>query len=826
MRFGALLSDTALFGVLPILPAASSLFAVVVAGLCGLVAAIAALRLSSVRSLIRAVWRQKWGLLSLGCVVLLGLKAAALTRPINRPAVVSPMRASPWPMYRGTLSRTGHADGRPGPLRGGIQWSAGRGFDFISSPAVVGDWIIAVGSQGNTARFFCWDAASGDQVWSIAPAGYRSTFSSPVFHNGYLFCGEGLHQTTDARLLALNLGDGLSAQAAGQLTTRSHVECTPVIADERIYFGAGDDGIYCLELPTDKSSGLRIVWHLPGDKYPDAETALTVHKGRVYVGLGFGGEALCVLDAATGNELARIKLSQPLFSPPAIDGDRIYVGLGRADYVNYRNSPPGEVRCIDLNTLETIWTVPTPAAVLTAIVVHKQKTIFSTVDGELFVADQHGQINERWHARAPVLTAPAVTDRMIYCVAGDGLLTGLNHRLERVWNVRLGAPGDYISSPIVFKGHVYAGTPADGLICVGDAVEDAASELTDHDQTPNAIIPAEVEVAWTLAGPSPDIRADVTAPPAVTPTDLVAPMAGDTWSGLSCFDLTESSPPRSRWTQQIPERIESSPIIRGDCVVCLCGRGGEPGRLIGLERNAGRIIWNHSVSRVSSSLSVDGYSAYVQSEPGRLTRWSLRGERLWHIQVGKLDHPIAVQGEIAIAATRTPRQLMALDRISGSTLWQIPLSAKPTSSPMIVRTEVFVPTTESIEVHSLVDGALLHKLENGSQTASLFVDRDRVVATTSSGELLVGATGSRTALRRWSGTSPKITPLVGINAIVFASGTQGLIRLTVDDAGPPQPWFVPGDNKQINLSPVACDERVYVPVAGIGLVCLNARSKP
>lgn len=729
-------------------------------------------------------------------------------------------------MYRGTLTRTGHADHSPGPVRGGIQWTAGRGFEFLASPAVIGDRIVAVGSQGNAARFFCWDAASGDQLWSVAPAGYRSTFSSPVFDSGYLFCGEGLHQTTDARLLALNLADGLSAQVASQLTTRSHVECTPAAADGRICFGAGDDGIYCAELPTDKSRDLRVVWHLPGDRYQDAETALAVHNGRVYVGLGFGGEALCVLDAATGSELDRIKLPLPLFSPPAIDGDRIYLGLGRADYVNYRNSPPGEVRCLDLESLKTVWSIPTSAAVLAAIVVHQQKAIFSTVDGGVFIVDQRGQLIHHWDARAPVLTAPAVTDRMIYCVAGDGLLTGLNHSLERVWNVRLGPPGDYISSPVVFQGHVYVGTPADGLICVGDAEEDAANESVDHRQFASSIIPSEIEVAWTLSGPSPDIAADVTAPPAVTSTDLIVPTAGGLWSGLICLDLSNSTAPRQRWIRELPARFHSSPVIRGDHVVCLSGVPGQPGRLTELDRKSGRVNWFQFVDNVNSSLLVDGDSVYLQSDTSQLTRWNLSGKRAWTIPIGKLNQPIAVHGEIAVAATTNPSQLIALDRLSGSTLWQTPLNAAPTSAPVIVATQVFVPTAEGVEVRSLLDGTLSHTLERGTEITALSVDRDHIVGMTAQGEVLMGAAGSRASLRRWAGASLHSQPAIGVNAVVYTTDTHGLMRLAIDGTQPPRPWFTPDDNKRISMSPILCDERVYVAVPGIGLVCLKSRSKP
>ena len=40
------------------------------------------------------------------------------------------------------------------------------------------------------------------------------------------------------------------------------MECTPAVYDGRVYVGAGDDGIYCLDLKSGK-----MVWHIPNTMY-------------------------------------------------------------------------------------------------------------------------------------------------------------------------------------------------------------------------------------------------------------------------------------------------------------------------------------------------------------------------------------------------------------------------------------------------------------------------------------------------------------------------------------------------------------------------------
>jgi outer membrane protein assembly factor BamB len=460
-----------LLAVLPLLPGAAGLLSLLLTGVLSVVAAAAALRPAALARLGRIVWRQKPGILVLA--VGLAVAAAALVEGHKRSQVSEESTHVPrdfsagrWPMFRGSLTRTGHADEAPGPSRGSVQWSGGHGFVFLSSPAVVGDTLVVVGSRrDNSARFFCFSASRGDLLWTLAPAGFRATFSSPVVADDHLLCGEGVHTTRGACVRGFKVGAAGALAPALKYATTSHIECTPAIEADRVYFGAGDDGVYCLDFKSDRAD--RLVWHAPGERYPDVETALAVYDGRVYVGLGRGGDALCVLDANSGNEVARLPMPLPVFSPPAVAEGRLYLGMGSADYVNGARNSPGEVRCLELKSLETLWTLQTPSPVLAALVVRDDDVIFATVAGEVFVVDGNGAVKHRWQAGGRVLAAPAVTPDAIYCVSCDGLLTALDRRLQRVFSTRLGAPGLFISSPVVYAGRIYVGTPADGFVAVG-----------------------------------------------------------------------------------------------------------------------------------------------------------------------------------------------------------------------------------------------------------------------------------------------------------------------------------------------------------------------
>ncbi len=827
MQPATLATDPALFGVLPILPAATSLLAVVATSLCGLIAAIISLRMSSVRSFIRICWRQKWGLATLILSAVLAIKGIEFAFAAPSATGSKPLVASNWPHFRGSLARSGHADQQPGPVRGGIQWSAGRGFDFYSSPAIVGEDVIAVGCQGDAARFFCCKAANGEQVWSIAPSGYRATFSSPVIDRGYLLCGEGLHHTKASRMTCFDLTADSEPQICGQFTTPSHIECTPAIVDGRVYFGAGDDGIYCLELPKRPVTGLREVWHLPGDKYPDAETALAVHRGRVYVGLGLGGEALCILDAESGRELHRLKLPLPMFSPPAIRGNRLYLGLGRADYVNYRDTPPGEVRCLDLATLETVWTIPTSSAVLAAVVALPEQIYFSTVDGEIVAADQQGRVAHRWSARAPMLTAPAVTDRMVYGVDCDGVLTGLNRHLEKIWSVRLGASGEYISSPVVFQGRVLVGTPDEGLLCVGEPSEITggreAFASSGSIQPAVSNIPHDVEVAWTYSPEEHGEQAEITAPPAVSSTGIFVPLASRDGNGIARADFATDGPPQTRWRRKFPDRIGTAPSIRGEQIICLSGDTGHPGQLVAVDCESGNIRWSHAVESSPATLLIDEESIFLPTSSRSLTRIDLSGKPLWQVDLGSLNQSLQVRGSIVVAAVTNPDRLLALDYGTGRILWNVALTNPPLASPVIHETHIFIPTSEALERRSLVDGSLEKKLEGWASISSLFVDQEQMIGVTTRGEILRGTTGSAAVPRISAGADPKNIPVLGFDALLFSNDAGCLLRLPLAATGKPDSWYVPAENERIAQTLVLHDEQVYVPVAGRGLICLRAR---
>jgi len=306
---------------------------------------VALLKPSAIKRLFGLLWSQKL----IVAPVLLALwgmtRLYSFVAPSHAPDVSAAQAAEDdqWPVWRRGPERRGAGPDAVGPAHGNVEWSfAEDGIKtFYCSPAVVGNRVYATSARyeyfKDEGGIYGIDADTGLRVWQHRTGGYRATFSSPSVSGRYLVVGEGLHLTDDARVFCLDVEESERRREAvvlWQYRTGSHVECSACIDDGRAYIGAGDDGMYCFALEPDESGQARVMWHLDGAEYPDCETSPVVHEGRLYFGLGVGGQAVCCVDAETGAELWRIPTPYPVFGAPSVADGKLYVGMGHGDFVN------------------------------------------------------------------------------------------------------------------------------------------------------------------------------------------------------------------------------------------------------------------------------------------------------------------------------------------------------------------------------------------------------------------------------------------------------------------------------------------------------------
>lgn len=836
-------------------------------------AIVSLLRPSAMLALLKLLWRLKVPvLISLVAVgLLVGAVRTFLPRWWGGTVSAAQVGGGDWPVFRASLARTGWAADQEGPGGGGVNWMHRSGGEsFFSSPAVVGNRVYVasadMGVISESGTIYCFDAESGVVAWKAAPRGFRPTFSSPVVWKDYLVCGEGLHVTRDARVVCLDLRPGREGQVRWTYRTKSHVECAPVIDGGRVYVGAGDDGYYCFELEPDASGNAQVVWHLDGKDYPDAETSLAVHDGKVYAGLGLGGKALCVLDAATGRELKRLPTPYPVFGPPAIADGKLYLGMGNGDFVKTAEEvladqlkamrekgrsdaeiaaaraglgPAGEVWCIDLATLKVDWKFKVGRTVLGAVAVAGEQLYFGSRDGNLYCLGRGGQLLGRWNAHAPIVTSPAVTDRHVYFITNTGTIHGLDrHTMEPVWQLAVSTRPLCISSPAIARGRLFVGTQFDGFVCVGQPRDRRDVPLwAGHLGGPgrggnidSSPLPEAGALHWQYpadqAGQTKD--AVVAAPPAILNGRVFVPLASGPRVGVAVLpaDAKSDQTPAETAFLQTDQHVTHSPAVVGDRVLVVDGSPGEIRRhLHAFDPASTKELWRYLiVAGASGAMAASADMVLLADQPAAITCLGLDGRALWSAGVGFVAYPPTAAGTMVVVAVEDPPALVALDRATGIELWRGPLEKKALAAPVVHKATIWLATGRGIEARSLIDGAPRPgwSLDGGPATGDLVLGKRAIAYTNAAGQVVVLAREDGTVLRRVEGAAGNMPPLLAGDWLVYF-GKDGPMRVSLqDDSARPMLWMDTAWMGNPVTPMVLADSKLYFGIAGWGMVRLGA----
>ena len=372
-----------------------------------------------------------------------------------------------WETFRGDVFRNGNADGSAIPTSFAVKWS--HGVERFNSPsldsscAVVGGSVFigmaerSVFSSGGV--ILCVNAENGTAVWE------RKTrfpvFSSPAVAAGRVFVGEGYHQDSDCRLYCL---DAKTGRDIWTFTAKSHVESSPHATAERVTFGAGEDGIYCLNAVDGK-----IVWHHPKEH---VDISPLVSSGFVFAGTGYGKTAAICLSAKDGKEVWRTEVDVPVWGSPVRVGTRLYLGLGNGSLIQSDPDPKGAVVCLAASNGKKVWRRDLPDAVLTAVAFKKGTILAGCRDGKLYaLKPSNGEI--AWKCSlggAAVVASPlvgenevaAISDsgRLVVASIGSGEILG-SFDLSRIVTEET----VFISSPALWKGNIIVGS-GNRLVCL------------------------------------------------------------------------------------------------------------------------------------------------------------------------------------------------------------------------------------------------------------------------------------------------------------------------------------------------------------------------
>ncbi len=440
---------------------------------------------------------------------------------------------SAWPAFRGGPSRRGSAPGARGPeSRPLVLWrlageALGASSAVDSSAAVVGNRIyFGVSRQspfGSSGSICAVDADSGRPVWTWTGRGeleppLRPVFSSPAVWNDatgaprYVVSGEGYHEDADCRIVCLDL-EPVRRRQPPKLKwfaqTTSHVESAPCIHEGRVVIGAGDDGLWCLDLESGnvlwrlegtavyevaEGDGARLLESLAGRR---VEVTGVVRRsrpegaddaGRITVevkGVREAGgpsppraartfERTIVGRAVKKDGAWRIEVERhypDCESPPIVAGSRVIFGSGVGG---------NAVACVDIATGAELWKAPTPHPAFGAPSVESDRVVIGVGNGNFVRSDPNpaGAIlclsladgRELWRVPAgdTIIGAVALHQGKAYACSRDGhvYVVGLaDGRLAAKYAV--GSP--MVCSPAVTDTSIYVSTDAGKVLCLDRA---------------------------------------------------------------------------------------------------------------------------------------------------------------------------------------------------------------------------------------------------------------------------------------------------------------------------------------------------------------------
>jgi len=313
----------------------------------------------------------------------------------------------------------------------------------MSSVTVDGDRLYVGAAKttgfGADGFVFALDRTSRQVAWKFAADNdLLPVFCTPTAAGGKVYFGEGLHTDKGCRLFALDAATGKSAWA-NPFPTTSHTEGQPRVANGKLYFSAGDDGLYC----ADAATGAK-VWQFAGKEQKlHVDGAPAVSGKRVFLGSGLYTLARVALDADTGKELWRQPQAYRSFGAPLAAGEHVFYGIGTGNMTNDTFAYAEE---------------GTPAEVASGGAV----VCASAADGKAV-----------WEAKLPkAVHAPLAADALfVYAACRDGSVYCFNRATGAVWwSVSLGST--FTAGPAVAaddKGRptvVYAATPEGRVACL------------------------------------------------------------------------------------------------------------------------------------------------------------------------------------------------------------------------------------------------------------------------------------------------------------------------------------------------------------------------
>jgi len=431
--------------------------------------------------------------------------------------------AEPWSTYRGNPERTGCTDGKGGPEKPKVLWVYKGNDQYVAAPLPLGArlYVPALGGLNvPTFRALDVDPDARERVaWSkTLPSLQLPSVSSPAVAGDKLIFGEGMHQNDAGVLACVRLEKGQPLWKMPLSGALIHVEGTPTVVDGKVYVGAGNGGVLCVDLNRVTLDGKEmdlpaiqkvldakwadlqkkyeeekkvkpefavppsedmlpkpapvLLWQQGKDRW-HVDAPVAVADGLVLVSSSyldkekFGDRALIALDAKTGQEKWRAGLKLNPWGGASVSGKTaVITGSSVGYYMAEIKGAKGDIAALDLADGKEKWRKDVPGGVVGSAALTADTAVVTATDGKVrafALADG----DRRWiyDCKYPLFAPAAVSGGVAYVADLRGVVHAIDLQTGKgKWTLDLGndpavkSPGAVYGGPVVAGGRVYVAT--------------------------------------------------------------------------------------------------------------------------------------------------------------------------------------------------------------------------------------------------------------------------------------------------------------------------------------------------------------------------------
>ena len=211
------------------------------------------------------------------------------------------------------------------------------------------------------------------------------------------------------------------------------------VADGRVYVGAYDNNLYCLN-----GSDGEFVWKFPANDSVGGSIPY-IYDDHVYI--GSSDQHLYAIQTRTGRMSWNFKSGGAIFSSPNVQLDHAFFG-----------SDDGYFYAINVNHGREAWKADMYASVRSMAFVDDEFIYVGTEGGYLYCLElASGKTKWPFQAKRNIISSPTVADEIVFFGAMDSTFYALDATSGyQMWRFRTRRP--IISSPVVHKSSVFIGS--------------------------------------------------------------------------------------------------------------------------------------------------------------------------------------------------------------------------------------------------------------------------------------------------------------------------------------------------------------------------------